>query len=154
MERINRISRRRKWLTAFAPLIVWIAVIIGLGSGLGAINETSRVIRPLLEFLFPTTSPETLSIYHGYIRKFAHLIEYAILAVLARRAHAGFRFRDLAAIVTVFIVASVDEFNQSLNSTRTGTPVDVVIDMAGGIIGLGVWWVFRALRGQKTTPSP
>ena len=147
-------SRRRRWLTAYAPLAIWIAVIIGLGSGLGAMNETSRFIRPLLEFLFPGTSPETLSVYHGYVRKLAHLMEYGILAVLARRALVGFKRPDLGAITIVFVIASIDEINQSFNSARTGTPVDVAIDLLGGVVGLAIGWMFRKAQTRRSTPSP
>jgi len=79
-------SQRRRWLTAYAPLFIWIFIVLGLGSGIGSMKETSRIIRPLLEFLFPSASPETLTFYHGYIRKLAHLTEYAVLAFLAVRA--------------------------------------------------------------------
>lgn len=134
-------SKRRKWLTAYAPLVIWIAVIMGLGSGLGAMNETSRFIRPLLEFLFPSTPPEILSIYHGYIRKVAHITEYAILAVLARRAFIDFWKPSMLAIGFVLVVATADELNQSFDARRTGTPVDVMVDVAGGVIGLAIWWI-------------
>lgn len=131
-------SKRRRWLTVYAPLAIWIAVIIGLGSSFGAMNETSRFIRPLLEFFFPSAPPETLTIYHGYIRKLAHLAEYAILAILARRAFTHFRMPILKAMGLVVLVAVVDEFRQSFDPRRTGAPVDVIIDLAGGILGLAI----------------
>ncbi|MDI1240546.1 MAG: VanZ family protein [bacterium] len=143
-------SKRRRWITAYAPLAIWVAVIIGLGSGLGAMNETSRFIRPLLEFLFPSTPPEILRLYHGYIRKLAHVTEYAILAILARRAFAEVRAPSLMAIGVVLLVAAADELNQSFDPRRTGTPVDVLIDLAGGIIGLAIWWIVsRLFRGRN-----
>ena len=99
-------------------------------------SETSRIIRPLLEFLFPSAAPETLSIYHGYIRKLAHFIEYALLAVLALRALGMYRFRYLAAFGFAFLVAVADESNQSLNPARTSSPRDVVLDLAGAVVAL------------------
>jgi VanZ family protein len=104
-------------------------------------NETSRFIRPLLEYLFPSALPETLTIYHGYIRKLAHLAEYAILAILARRAFTNFPRPYLTAIGLVAAVAIVDESRQSFDPRRTGTPVDVIIDLAGGVVGLAVSWI-------------
>lgn len=130
--------RRRRWLTAYAPLVVWIFVVLGLGSGIGSMNETSRIIRPLLEFLFPSASPETLTIYHGYIRKLAHLTEYAVLAFLAVRALSASAIvklrenRFAIAALLVLAVASLDEFHQSFEASRTSTPWDVVLDMIGG----------------------
>jgi VanZ family protein len=105
-------------------------------------NETSRFIRPLLEFLFPSAPPETLALYHGYIRKLAHLAEYSILAILARRAFTHFRRPILLAIGIVILVAMADEFRQSFDPRRTGTPIDVIIDLVGGLLGMVTWWLF------------
>lgn len=128
--------RRRRWLTAYAPLMIWIVVVLGLGSGFGAMNETSRIIRPVLEFFFPAAPPETLTLYHGYIRKFAHLAEYAVLGFLACRAFAPNRHRFLGAVVLVVAVAAIDEFNQSFNPARTSTPWDVALDVVGGVLAI------------------
>lgn len=147
------ISKRRRWLTAYAPLVIWTVLILGLGSGLGAMNETSRFIRPLLEFLFPSAAPDTLSTIHGYIRKAAHLFEYMMLAILAINAFRAFRQRVLIALAVVLVVASVDEVNQSFNPARTGTPFDVLIDLVGGIVGLMFWWLFAKFRSRRAKPS-
>jgi VanZ family protein len=147
------IFERRRWLTAYAPLVIWVVVIWGLGSGLGAMNETSRFIRPLLEFLFPSAAPESLTLIHGYIRKFAHLFEYALLAILAINAFRAFRQRIFIALGVVLAVASIDEFNQSFDLRRTGTPFDVFIDLAGGLVGLGLWWLVVKFRKRRTKPS-
>ena len=119
--------QRRRWLTAYAPLLIWIFIVLGLGSGIGSMNETSRIIRPLLEFLFPSASPETLTIYHGYIRKLAHLSEYGLLAFLAIRALSATtvarlgKYRFALAVLIVLLVASLDEFHQSFEASRTST---------------------------------
>ena len=135
---------RSRWLTAYAPLFIWIVVILGLGSGIGASSETSRFIRPLLEFLFPDALPQTLSVYHGYIRKFAHFAEYAILGWLACRAfvprESGFEKRTvLWAAMLVVIVAVIDETTQSFNPNRTGSIYDVAIDLAGGFCAIALF---------------
>src|SRR6185295_11638190 len=70
----------------YAPLFLWVGVIFLLSSGSGSMAATSRIIRPLLEFLFPTASEESLQLMHHYIRKCAHFTEYAVLAWLALRA--------------------------------------------------------------------
>jgi VanZ family protein len=145
-------SERRRWLTAYAPLIFWTALILGLGTGMGSMNETSRIIRPLLEFFFPSASPESLTIYHGYIRKFAHFAEYAVLAFLACRAFPGLRFRFVFALLIVALVASIDEINQSFNSARTSSFWDVLLDVGGGTAAILAYWVIgqNRLRGRAT----
>lgn len=102
-------------------------------------SNTSRFVRPLLEFLFPNASEATLIIYHGYIRKFAHFAEYAILAFFASRtfwlSSKGFfeRYWYLFAFIVVLSVASIDEINQSFNPARTGSVYDVLLDCFGGL---------------------
>ncbi|MEQ1765222.1 MAG: VanZ family protein [Pyrinomonadaceae bacterium] len=144
-------SSRRRWLTAYAPLIIWIVVIVGLGSSVGAMNETSRFIRPLLEFLFPTADPATLTFYHGLIRKGAHVFEYAVLGFLAYRVFGFVKGRPaIHAIILVSLVAAMDELNQSFNPARTSSPWDVGLDVLGGIIGIGIYiWLFRRRTDKR-----
>lgn len=145
----TEVSNRRRWFTAYAPLLVWTVVILGLGSGLGAMNETSRFIRPLLELLFPSADSETLTLYHGLIRKAAHIFEYAVLGILAMRAFSAFRCKGIAAIMFVALIASADEFNQSFNPMRTSTPWDVVLDVFGGTVGIGLCLLLGRARLRK-----
>ncbi|MBK9766529.1 MAG: VanZ family protein [Chloracidobacterium sp.] len=79
-------NERRDRIFAVASLVFWVGIIFYLSSGQGAMDQTSRFIRPLLEFLFPSASSDTITLYHAFIRKFAHFTEYAILAFLAFRA--------------------------------------------------------------------
>lgn len=140
---------RRRWLTAYAPLLIWIGVILFLSSDAGAMMKTSRFIRPLLEFLFPSASEETLMFYHGLIRKAAHLTEYGVLALLASRVFISCSRRSLsqywylAAMWLVAFVAVADEVNQSFLSSRTGTTSDVVLDVAGGLMMIVLLLIFR-----------
>lgn len=116
-------------------------------------SETSRFIRPLLEFLFPDASEETLRIYHGWIRKFAHLFEYAVLAFLAVRAFSNSvmtvlrEHAYLAALALVLLIAAADETIQSFDPSRTGSVADVAIDLAGGLAVI----VMFSLRARRDT---
>jgi VanZ family protein len=129
-------KRRREWLTLYAPLLLWIGVIFLLSSSQGASGRTSLIIRPLLEFLFPSAPEQTLVFYHGLIRKGAHFTEYAVLGLLACRAFRSLRQFVLLALGLVLLVASLDEFNQSFNPLRTGSPWDVAIDVSGGVLAI------------------
>lgn len=146
-------DRSRRRLTAYAPLLIWVVIVLGLGSGMGAMNETSRFIRPLLEFLFPDALPETLTFYHGYIRKFAHFVEYAVLAFLAYRAFTPWR-PFLAALILVVVVAVADETNQSFMDTRTGSAYDVLLDVFGGAAMLTAIWLVARRRLPKAADMP
>lgn len=144
----------------YAPLVLWVGVIFLLSSSTGSMSETSRFIRPLLEFLFPSASDETLRVIHGYIRKSAHLTEYALLAFLAYRALAAATHdilrhgRFLIPLVIVLSVASIDEFNQSFNTARTGSGWDVLLDAAGGILMIAFLLMLEKTRLVKDRPEP
>lgn len=144
----SRHTSRRIWLTAYAPLIIWTIVIVGLGTGAGAMNETSRIIRPLLEFLFPDAAPETLTLYHGYIRKFAHFAEYAVLGFLACRAFSRARFGYCIAVAVVAAVAATDEINQSFDPRRTGSIWDVLLDLFGALSAIAAYKLLHSRRPQ------
>jgi VanZ family protein len=108
---------------------------------MGAMNETSRFIRPLLEFLFPSATPETLTLIHGNIRKLAHLVEYALLAFLAIRAFESLKLKYLLSFIFVVAVAAVDETKQSFDPSRTSSPWDVVLDSIGGLAAILLFWL-------------
>ena len=143
----------------FALLVIWIAVIFFLGSGQGSMAETSRFIRPLLEFLFPAASEELLTVYHGLIRKLAHIAEYAVLAVLAYRAFSAattWFLRSqlwLAAILLVAATAVADEFIQSFIESRTSSPRDVAIDLAGGAAAVAACHIVGRFAARRSAPT-
>ena len=147
--------RRHDTLFRYVPLVFWIGLIFFMSSGEASMAQTSRFIRPLLEFLFPNAPAATLDIYHGYIRKSAHFTEYGILALLAARVLRG-RSAGLLrthwfgfSLLLVLAVAALDEFNQSFNPARTGSPYDVLLDVFGGICALTALAVTAALRKRR-----
>ena len=77
---------------------------------------------------------------HFYIRKVAHMSEYALLAVLVYVAlfvdGVRFKLNGILAGGFVFLVAVSDEFHQLYVPGRCGTYKDVIIDMCGCIIAI------------------
>jgi VanZ family protein len=131
-------QERRKWLWWLA-VGLWIAVVLGLSSDPFSAESTSRLIGPLLRWLFPSLGAETQQLLHYYVRKGAHAFEYAVLAALAYRAlressgawrSAGF------ALALVIAVAVADETHQAFAAARSGSAIDVSIDVAGGATAL------------------
>lgn len=139
----------RVGLWAYAPIVLWLVVIFFLSSSAGAMTETSRIVGPLLQFFFPEMATETRQIIHGYVRKAAHFTEYAILAFLAVRALSMSaseflqKWRYILAILFVAAIASIDEFNQSVEASRTGAFSDVIIDVLGCLTMLVLLWVMK-----------
>lgn len=125
-----------------------------MSSDLGSSAHTSRIIRPILEFLFPNSPAETLDLYQWFIRKLAHFTEYGVLAILATRM---FRFGRvalsarhwvIASILFVFISASFDEWHQTFVASRTPSPYDVMLDTAGGAFAVLLVWLITQRRGR------
>jgi len=142
----------RRW----GPPAVWMAVIGLCSTDAFGAEETSRLIGPLLRWLFPTASPDTIGLLHGAVRKLGHVAEYGILAILWQRALAwgpagrqpGAAFRAL--LVSVGF-AVLDETHQAFQTARTGSPVDVGWDALGAVLGLLVRRLGRGFP-QNVTP--
>lgn len=134
----NRVSHPSA-LSRYLPLLLWIAFISFASSGSFSASNTSLIVGPLLHWLFPNASPETLDVVHGIVRKIAHFLEYALLGVLAARAFRGspktaIRGRWLVICVALIVVyALVDEYHQSFVPSRTASIYDSFIDIAGGL---------------------
>jgi len=131
-----------RFLTRYLPLLVWLAFISFASSDSFSAGNTSRIIAPLILWLFPTTTPETLAVVHFITRKLAHFTEYAVLGFLAARAfrssprpamHSRWFLISLTLIVTY---ALIDEYHQSFVPSRTASIYDSLIDMAGGLTAL------------------
>lgn len=117
-------------------------------------SETSRFIRPILKFFFPTASEQNLQFIHGYIRKTAHFTEYALLAFLALRAFSTssvdrvLKLKYILPLILVAAIAAADEFNQSFEASRTGSVWDVLLDISGGAAIILFLWVSNLQRNN------
>jgi len=131
-----------RFLSRYLPLLVWLAFISYASSDSFSAGNTSRIIGPLILWLFPNTSPETLAVVHFITRKLAHFTEYAILGFLAARAfrlspRTAIRSRwFLISLIVVVIYALIDEYHQSFVPTRTASVWDSFIDISGGLAAL------------------
>ena len=74
------------------------------------------------------------------IKKTAHVVEYAILAVLLYRAMIGSDVEKKKAIIFSMLIVSLygftDEFHQSFTPGREPRIRDVIIDTIGGALGV------------------
>jgi VanZ family protein len=116
-------------------------------------TNTSRILRPILVFLFPSADEPTLLFYHGIVRKLAHFTEYAVLGSLAVVAFARVRRRYLYSLFIVIAIAVADEFGQSFRPTRTASIVDVGIDIAGGITMIVILYLFHRPKMSSVDPK-
>jgi len=123
-------------LSRYLPLVIWLAFISYASSDSFNAGNTSRIIGPLVLWLFPNTSPETMTTIHFITRKLAHFTEYAILGFLAARAFRTSPRWFLISAVLIVVYALLDEYHQSFVPSRTASIFDSLIDMAGGISAL------------------
>lgn len=155
--------RRRRLAIAWGLVLGWAAVIWMLGSDPFSASSTSPGLLEWLGWLVSDLDPRSKYRLLVLIRKSAHFVEYAILAILAFRAALLSAPRNpitTAIWVALFIVASLagaDEFRQAFSPVRTGSPRDVLIDLSGGTIALvGAVLVARRTRPPRALmrPSP
>jgi len=107
-------------------------------------EHTSRFLVPFLRWLSPGISEATLATAQLFVRKCAHVGEYAILAALFFRAFSQGKMTLGRAAGSAFMLAGsyaiLDEFHQSFVLSRTASPYDVAIDLAGAATGLLIYW--------------
>jgi VanZ family protein len=68
------------------PVIAWMSLIFLASTDLASAQHTSRFIGPFLSWIVPNVSPEATQAVQFFVRKAAHVTEYAILAALLLRA--------------------------------------------------------------------
>lgn len=155
-------SHRRNLLKAWIAAILWLIVIAIESTALLSSSNTSRILYPLLHYLFGLDW-DHFEVWHFFIRKGGHVVGYAILSILAFRAWRETfpalgnppwtaRWASIAVLMTAF-VASLDEWHQSFIPSRTGRWQDVVLDSCAGIAAqlLLLLWLKNFTR--STAPS-
>jgi VanZ family protein len=144
-------SFARYWL----PVLIWLAVIFSASGDRQSFRHSSRIIAPIVRWLYPDISEESLDEVVTFGRKCAHVTEYAILAMLCWRALRKPRKADPCpwawreagwAAGLVALYAATDEIHQCFVPSRYGSPWDVLIDTLGGVLGLLVLWAFFTWR--------
>jgi VanZ family protein len=145
----------RAFVKFWLPPVLWMVIIFSASADSHSYEHSSRFIEPLLRWLFPHMSQARVEQIHHMFRKCCHLGEYAVLGSLLWRA---IRKPDKKnprpwnwietglALSIVFFYAATDEFHQIFVPTRTPLISDVLIDTAGGAIGLVLFWIFSNLR--------
>ncbi|MGB5932037.1 MAG: VanZ family protein [Anaerolineae bacterium] len=107
----NLRSRVNRWL----PVLLWMGLIFFLSSR----SHLPRYPHHLIDFL---------------LKKVAHLLEYAVLAVLLHRGvgnEGGWR-----ALLIGGLYAASDEFHQSFVPGRNAELLDLAFDILGIVLGL------------------
>jgi VanZ family protein len=154
----------RTFLKYWLPVLLWMMLIFTASADTKSYQHSSTLFEPLLHWLFPQMSQEHVELIHHLFRKCGHLSEYAVLALLLWRAihrtqkknpqqpdapqpgAGGWKWDEAGlALAVVFLYAASDEFHQIFVPSRTPLISDVLIDTAGGTLGLLLLWAGRKI---------
>ena len=146
----------KSFLKYWLPLLIWIGVIFVGSTSVMSTAQTSRYIIPILLWLKPGMTPQTIWVIIVFIRKCMHVTEYAVLALLlwrALRSLAIFRTKTLMVFGAVLLgcatLAASDEFHQVFVKSRTPAVRDVILDVTGAVLGLLIGLRFTRRRPKK-----
>ena len=153
---------QKNLLKAWIAAILWLIIIAIESTNLASSANTSRILYPLLHYLFGLDLPR-FEYWHFFIRKGGHVVGYAILSILAFRAWREtfpargnplwtVRWSAIAILMTAF-VASLDEWHQSFIPSRTGRWQDVVLDTCAGIAAQVLIFLWLKNFGKSTARS-
>jgi len=156
-------SPKPHWLRAWWPALTWAALISILSTDSFSSDNTSRVILPLLRWLIPTLSPDTLELVHHLIRKSAHFTEYFIFFMLlyhgiraTRRTTLRWHWSwALIAWLIAAVYSVLDEVHQIFVPSRGPSPWDSLLDSTGAFFALLVLFLLyrRFLRPRPDESS-
>jgi VanZ family protein len=144
------------------PLLAWMAFIFVMSTRVGSSESTAGVFDAFFGWLLPALGPAGRTLVFLLWRKSGHVIEYAILAILAVRAirqdQPVWEWRAAGTAILLCIpYAASDEWHQSFVPSRTSDWHDVVIDTGGILLGIGLAWLMarrsssRTKRGARST---
>ena len=143
------VQKLRRFTIYWLPVVAFMVVIYSASGDSKSVQHSSRIIEPILRWLFPQLAHDTVWLIVLLVRKCAHLTEFAILALLVWRAldastppgPQAWSWR-LARNTWLFVAlyAASDEIHQLFVPNRQASAWDVLIDSSGAAAGLlGLW---------------
>ena len=141
------------WVTTIA----WAVTIYQLSTGTFGTSLTGWLLTESLRLLGITLSPPTFDAVHHFLRKLAHLSEYAIYALLLYGSFGGgrdFAWRRRRAAWCAGIAAAyslTDELHQWFVPGRSASLTDSVLDTTGAVLAMaGYYAVTRWLQTRRS----
>jgi VanZ family protein len=148
----------KEMLKVWAAALLWLGLIAAESSTLGSSSNTSRILYPLLHYLFGLDLVH-FEVWHTVIRKSGHVLGYFMLSLLLFRAWRetlpprGFPVWSLhwawVAWLMTTVVASLDEWHQAYIPTRGSSVHDVALDSAAALAAQIVIWLWLRRKSQR-----
>ncbi|MGD0799372.1 MAG: VanZ family protein [Acidobacteriaceae bacterium] len=167
-ERPTRLEGVRWVIRVWLPVVLAVGIICVESTNTFSAQNTSQWLRPVFQHWFGFMSDAAWDSFHHYLRKSGHFLGYgavgftflrAWLHTLDRRgprALLPWRLESsILAILSTAIVASCDEIHQTFIPSRTGTPLDVLLDTTGATaLCLLVWLICWSRRAPERDWEP
>ena len=135
-------------------LVLWMCFIFYMSSRSGSESqEQSDLVLSILNFFGLQLNESIKNIASFIVRKTAHVTEYMILYILIFRVvtlYSNTKKQKLIALFCMVLYASTDEIHQLLVPGRSGMVRDVFIDSIGGIIGVGITFIYENIKKKKS----
>jgi len=134
-------TKNNKRITKLILLLAWMVVIFLLSGKLGAQSGSlsSSTIADVQKYL-PSLSEQVAVLL---VRKAAHILMYAVLGILTINLLSEYKLKRAVlvgySLLIVAVYASFDEIHQYFVGGRSSSPRDVLIDVVGGLIGIGIF---------------
>ncbi|MBQ9544385.1 MAG: VanZ family protein [Clostridia bacterium] len=153
-----KLNGRTKSLIRWIPALILMVVIFSFSAQ--DAPTSSKVSTEVVELLDPIVEPITRKMtpvqkqdfktsFHDTVRKSAHFLIFLLLGAAFMFALAPYNFKGLLchfiSVGLSFVYACTDEFHQSFVSGRGPAFTDVLIDTAGALIGVLIFWGVRTL---------
>ena len=159
---VNKSENRRKRRSTIAGVLalVWMCIIFAFSA---QTQEESSAVSEGISYRIVSATGTLLRLHideerlreiadaiEHFVRKGAHMTEYAILAILihlwlGRWQISRFRASGIAAALAILYACS-DEFHQLFVAGRAGMVSDVLVDSAGAVLGLALFLCVRKVR--------
>jgi VanZ family protein len=143
------VSGKGLFFKYWLPVVLWMVLIFGASTDVMSSQRTSRIIGPLLRWLDPNVSDETIRAVQTVTRKGGHVAEYSVLAVLLWRARRKpvkndprpWSWGEAVRVVSYAgLYAASDEFHQWFIPSREASVWDALLDTLGAASGLWLLW--------------
>jgi VanZ family protein len=144
------------WIGAWFPVLAGIGVIVLESTPWFGSDHTSGPLRRVFEIVFGAVSDARWAFIHHYIRKTGHFLGYGLIGLVWLRAwrmslpRAGFLVNALLALASAGLLATWDEWHQSLVPNRSSSAYDVLLDCCGAAaLLLLVYGFLRLFRPER-----
>lgn len=149
MKELNK--NRTIKILSWTAVILWLVLIFYLSNqpvhqSNGLSKKVTEIVVETVEKVVPNAELNMNRMNH-LLRKNAHFFAYLVLGVLVMNAlnRSGVRGakKILLALIFCVLYAISDEFHQLFVPGRGAQVKDVLIDSAGAVVGIGLYWLIN-----------